>query len=665
VSELAFKAWSQQARAVPIEDELARRGINLRGKIERVGPCPKCGGDDRFSINTGKQVFNCRVCDVGGDVIDLVQHLDGVDFTVACTTLTGEPKPNGSNGKDTAPPPIEIVAAKYTYEDEKGAPLLIVGRIEYQNADKSFVLKDGKHKKSFRQARPDPDRPGKYLHNVDGVRIVPYKLPAIIEAIGNGHPIFIVEGEAKADLLWSWNVPATCCAAGAKKWRPEHSEFLRGADVVVLPDNDAPGHEHADIVAASLRGVASSIRVIDLPGLGAKQDIIDWARDGGTVEHLHELAAAAPIWAPNKANDQPPDFADVSSALAFVDPTTWDGQQIPPRRWLVPHRIPLANVTMLTGDGASGKTTIALQLAAAAVRGTDWLGSMIEASGPAIFFTAEEDEDEMHRRLAALVEHLGISFRDLAPLRLLCMPGANAVLGEPDRSEVIQPTPLFNKLSKAAIEIRPSLIVVEAAADVYAGNENNRAQVRQFIALLRRLALDSGAAVLLISHPSLTGMASGTGSSGSTAWNNSVRSRLYFAGAKRSNDDDDESDIRELRVMKSNYGPAGEVVRLRWQRGVFVAEGSPGGLERVAAEAAVEDAYLACLDATLGSGRHVGPYAGRAYAPAIFEKMPQARSYRAKALAAAQERLFNAGRIEVVKIGPPSKALDRIFRKAS
>jgi phage/plasmid primase-like uncharacterized protein len=78
------------AKAMRIEDEVARRGVKLVGRGERVGPCPVCGGRDRFSINVKKQVWNCRGCAKGGDVVDLVQHLDGVDFKVAVVTLAGD-----------------------------------------------------------------------------------------------------------------------------------------------------------------------------------------------------------------------------------------------------------------------------------------------------------------------------------------------------------------------------------------------------------------------------------------------------------------------------------------------------------------------------------------------------------------------------------------------
>jgi len=80
----------ERARAIYIEDEIARRGIRLRGGIERSGPCPVCGGTDRFAINIRKQVFLCRGCGVAGDVIKLVQHIDGCTFIDAVETLSGE-----------------------------------------------------------------------------------------------------------------------------------------------------------------------------------------------------------------------------------------------------------------------------------------------------------------------------------------------------------------------------------------------------------------------------------------------------------------------------------------------------------------------------------------------------------------------------------------------
>ena len=293
MTNTAFDEWIQRARQVPIEREIEQRGIRLNGgsKIERCGPCPVCGGDDRFSINIKKQVFNCRGCDLGGNIIALVEHLDNVDFITACTTLVGEPPPK-AKGERRSNAPKKVVVAEFFYYDETGKLLFVVERVEYQNADSTYVLtKDGKRKKAFPQKRPDADRPGAWLRNVDGVPVVPYRVCELKEAIANDHYILIVEGEQKVDLLRSWNVPATCCAGGAKKWRTEHAKYLRGADVVLLPDNDAVGRAHMDVVAASLQNLAASIRMLELPGLPPKGDIVDWADAGGTVEQLQDLIA--------------------------------------------------------------------------------------------------------------------------------------------------------------------------------------------------------------------------------------------------------------------------------------------------------------------------------------------------------------------------------------
>jgi CHC2 zinc finger len=80
----------ERARAVRIEDEVERRGIKLAGRFDRSGPCPVCGGRDRFAIHLRKQCFNCRGCGAHGDVIALAMFLDGCDFRAAVETLTGE-----------------------------------------------------------------------------------------------------------------------------------------------------------------------------------------------------------------------------------------------------------------------------------------------------------------------------------------------------------------------------------------------------------------------------------------------------------------------------------------------------------------------------------------------------------------------------------------------
>ncbi|SHF01822.1 Zinc-binding domain of primase-helicase [Kaistia soli DSM 19436] len=98
----AMRAFVEEARAVSIDTEVSRRGLKLmRHGSELVGPCPVCGGRDRFSVNLRKGVFMCRQGGVAGDVIALVEYLDATDFLGACETLTGRPPPKGeSRGPD-------------------------------------------------------------------------------------------------------------------------------------------------------------------------------------------------------------------------------------------------------------------------------------------------------------------------------------------------------------------------------------------------------------------------------------------------------------------------------------------------------------------------------------------------------------------------------------
>jgi CHC2 zinc finger/Toprim domain len=105
-----------RARDVPIEQEIARRGIKLRRSGgDLIGPCPVCGGTDRFAVHARKQVFNCRGCNARGDVIALVQHLDGLLFQDAVATLAGD------CARPMKPAPQNRPATKRDNDDEQRA----------------------------------------------------------------------------------------------------------------------------------------------------------------------------------------------------------------------------------------------------------------------------------------------------------------------------------------------------------------------------------------------------------------------------------------------------------------------------------------------------------------------------------------------------------------
>jgi len=153
------REWVDQARAVPILDEINRRGIKLQGKgAEREGPCPICGGKDRFSINTAKGVFNCRKCGgKGGDTIAFVQWLDGVNFDNAIATLTGA-KLNRHHeaGKKDRERRLDFKnRVTFDYHDAEGRLVYHRDRLPLLDADGKPLLSDkGKPDKEFMPRLP-------------------------------------------------------------------------------------------------------------------------------------------------------------------------------------------------------------------------------------------------------------------------------------------------------------------------------------------------------------------------------------------------------------------------------------------------------------------------------------------------------------------------------
>lgn len=313
--------------------------------------------------------------------------------------------------------------------------------------------------------------------------------------------------------------------------------------------------------------------------------------NGAAEGNRHDERAFDPEYQPPGAQeDEPPTVAD----LNWFTAADLAGKPVPKRSWHVRDLVPGRQVTILSGDGGVGKTILALQLAAATEAGSEWIGQLPE-QGHVVFASAEDDEEELHRRLSDVAASHGISLADLPGLHLTSLAGREAVMGEADKAGAIRETAVWRALVAKVEQIKPRLVILDPLADVFGGDEIKRAQARQFIALLRGLAIKYDCAVLLLNHPSLSGMASGSGTSGSTAWSNSVRSRLYFERIKDADDVEIDTDLRVLKVMKANYGPVGVEVRVRWSKGVFRLDGqTAGGFDKLAADAKADRTFLDC-----------------------------------------------------------------------
>jgi AAA domain len=352
-----------------------------------------------------------------------------------------------------------------------------------------------------------------------------------------------------------------------------------------------------------------------------------------------------------------------AAPLALITPAQWRGVPIPPMRWLATGRIPATDVAILSGDGGQGKTTVALQLAVSVAAGLgDWLGTVCE-QGPVIVFSGEEDEPEMRRRLDRVARKRGLEADKIENLHFYFADPEKSLLGISTPAGTIVQTPLFASLAASVKQVRPALIVVDSVAATFGGNYVDRVQVRMFVSLFRQIAReapsDAPCSVLLLDHPSLSGMTNGSGRGGSMDWRNATRAFMYL----RPTDNDDGSKGRELEVMKINSGPTGEIQKLRFEDGCFVLEGSASAPQQAAAFAGADQTYLACLDATTAQGRNVFAMDSCAgYAPKVFAAMPQAAGITKQGFARAQERLFDAGKIGNVAYGPPSKGTKRIER---
>ena len=347
--------------------------------------------------------------------------------------------------------------------------------------------------------------------------------------------------------------------------------------------------------------------------------------------------------------------------LRIVDASSFQGKAIPERDWLIPQMLLRRSVTLLNGDGGVGKSLLLMMLQVAAALGEPWLGLAMPEDGMTSFaLYCEDDEDEVQRRLADVLKFYNASFSDLHG-RVLFMSRVgeiNEMMRFGFKNDTGVRTALFNQVEETIRMRGVQLTLLDTVADIFMGNENIRPQVRGFITAIRRLALINNGGVIITAHPSRAGMADGSGLSGSTGWNGSVRSRIYLTKPKVKDADIDgeegQTNERILKTMKSNYGASGDVIRLKWDKGVFLRTDPTSGsmLDRLDDDRKVLEAarWLISRGETLSPSP-----ASRTSLAAKVIRVPSCKDMPFRDALAAQERMISNGRMVTVELGPASK----------
>jgi RecA-family ATPase len=526
-----------------------------------------------------------------------------------------------------------------------------VGRTEPKNGNRKYFtpvtwgILDGKS--GWHMKHPADPRP---LYGLN-------RLSAMPEAT-----VIICEGEKSADVAQIILPDYACISFGCTSQAGKVDIApLTERDCIIWPDADISGVGLA--AARILQERLPGSRVIDITGLAEIKDGFDaddlmtddpktWLQDRLKSNeplmsnHTSTSGTVLSINGFRKTEDQYNGTAVSLTPLVIIKPTQWEGVPVRPREWIVPDWLPVGHTTLCYGDGGTGKGLLVQELLTSCVTIRPWCGlAVTQCRGLGVF--CEDTNHELHRRQTDINDHLGVTFSDLADLQLISRTGLDNVMVNFINGHM-QATKLFHQIEAAVMDFGAKLLVLDTAADIFGGNEIVRREVRAFIGLLTGLAMRMNGAVLLNAHPSRAGMASGSGDGGSTAWNNSCRSRWTLARPNSDAEDDPDRDLRILTRVKANYASIGDSIELRWQNGVLVPTRQPTGIIGSITRQNADQVFLDLLDRTRATNQWTShnPRAGN-YAPKIFSKRPDRQGFTKSDFEKAMHRLLAARSIEV------------------
>jgi len=477
---------------------LAGLGVAAHHLVDKHGPCPGCGGTDRFRFDD-KDGRGTWICSQGGgtpasgDGFDLLIHTGrAANYSGALRLATeflggnaasapAEPVSSGKlltvgSVKEACQTLSAGLRKEHIYHNADGQRHLIVHRVDLDNG-----------RKNFSQATANGQRPT----SIEGFAHVPYNLPAILAA-GPDELVVIVEGEKAADALIALDIVATTNAGGAGNWQPALAPYFKGKDVVIMPDNDPAGQKHGEKVVEALRDVAASLRVCNLPGLPEKGDVVDWLAAGrrGYDEVIGEARDAAALGP-----------APVTTNYRFIGPRGLLDRE--PSQMLVPGLIPEASLSLIYGQPGQYKSFLALDLALTISRGTQFNGTRLRQGS--FVYVAGEGLGGMGKRIAAWHQEKMLDAEDGA----FFIVDRAVPVGDESAVEL-----LIDDILKVTGGAPVLGICIDTLARSMGGDENSVESMSQAIRGLDRLKEQFHCAILAVHHE---GKAAGNGPRGSSA----------------------------------------------------------------------------------------------------------------------------------------------------
>ena len=334
---------------------------------------------------------------------------------------------------------------------------------------------------------------------------------------------------------------------------------------------------------------------------------------------------------------------------APIDWPALAGKDPPPRKWAEKGWFGFGHTTLLVGQGGIGKTLLSQQWGSCLATGR---GLIEEAPEPqkVLMWACEDDHDELWRRQIAISHWLGSSLDAFAE-RLVIVPrhGLENTLVSTEFGKLLF-APLLEELKEQAADLAAQVVILDNVAQLYGGNENDRHSVTVFLNALAGVL--PGRAVLLLAHPS---RGAGSEFSGSSAWENTVRTRLYL-GSKLPGDTQEEApneDVRYLARRKSNYSSR-DWRKFNYRDGVLVPEaqetqgGIVGHLRTKAAEKLVLEALVKLAE--MGVTATDGTTSPR-FLPKAMQDYKLGSDYSKRDLADAMRALMLNGKISRAKVG--------------